>query len=89
MRKPYNILLTENVIGYQRERLTGGLSVRAFSGTFSADVSVNTSEIVEKSYTYSGFVSIPRFDIWDLGVSVLANYWKRGDGADVLFIVPY
>ncbi len=88
LRKPYNILLTENVIGYQRERITGGMSVRAFTGTFSADVSVNTSEITDKSYTYSGFASIPRLNVWDLGVSVLANYWTRDDGADVLFIVP-
>lgn len=88
LRKPYNILLTEDVFGYKRERLSGGFSVRAFTGTFSADVSANTSEITDRSFTYTGFASIPRINFWDLGVSTMVHYWRRDDSADVIYIVP-
>jgi|GEM_PF-2241310 len=88
LRRPYNILLTEDVFGYKRERLSGGFSVRAFTGTFSADVSANTSEITDRSFTYTGFASIPRLTFWDLGVSTMVHYWRRDDSADVIYIVP-
>ena len=88
LRRPYNVLLTQDVFGYKRERISGGFSVRAFTGTLSADISVNTSEITARSFTYNGFASIPRIDFLDLGVSTLVNYWRRDDNADVLYIVP-
>ena len=88
MRKPYNLFLPENTIGYRRERVSGGFALRAFSGTFSADVSVNTSEISERSYTYSGFASVPRLGALDLGFTAMVNYWRRDDDADVIYITP-
>lgn len=88
VRRPYSILLTSDVFGYKRERLSGGFSVRAFTGTFSADVAVNTSELIERNLTYTGFASIPRTNLFELGVSTSVHYWRRDDGADVLYIAP-
>ena len=87
-RRPYNLLLTNDVFGYKRERVSGGFSVRAFTGIFSADVALNTSDIIERNLTYTGFASIPQTNILDLGVSTSVHYWRRDDGADVLYIAP-
>ena len=88
LRKPYNIFLTENFFGYQRERVSGGFSVRTFTGIFSADVSMNTSEVTDRSYAYNGYATLPRTNFFDLGFSAMVNYWRRDDSADVLYIVP-
>ncbi len=86
--RPYQLLLTQNIIGYRRDRLSGGLSVKAFSGTFSADVATNTSDIDRRSFTYTGFASLPRLISPRTGLSTFAQYWYQRGGADVVYVAP-
>ena len=88
LRRPYQVLLTDNIIGYQRERVSGGLTLRALSGSFSADIATNTSDIDARSYTYSGFVAFPALTDLRIGFNTMVHFWDRDDGADVLFVAP-
>ena len=88
LRRPYQIYRAENQIGYERDRISGGFTMRAFTGVVSADVSTNSSDIEGRSYTYTSFVNIPQINLFDLGFSTLVHYWTRGSEADVIYVAP-
>ncbi len=76
-RRPFSIYRTTDVISYERERWSGGISYWGTAATLGFDASVNRGEAEESSYTYSGYFSIPGRTLGGLGVGASFSYWHR------------
>lgn len=87
-REPYRV---EDVVPmtYRRDRGSAGLTY-SFSGSIvGADATANdvTEDGIGKSWTYSGWFSVPRTSLWELGFTGNASYRDR-DGDRILYVVP-
>ena len=88
LREPYRV---EDVVPmtYRRDRGNVGLTY-SFSGSIvGADVTANdvTEDGIGKSWTYSGWFSVPRTSLWELGFTGNASYRDR-DGDRIVYVVP-
>ena len=88
LREPYRV---ESVVPmtYRRDRGNLGLTY-SFSGSIvGADVTANdvTEDGIGKSWTYSGWFSVPRTSLWELGFTGNASYRDR-DGDRIVYVVP-
>lgn len=88
LRRPYQILRTSQMVGYERTRLSAGFSVRAYQGVLSMDLATNASDRTTRSYTSTAYLTFPNIRMLGVGVSALLNYWSRADGATVLYLAP-
>jgi hypothetical protein len=87
MRQPYQLWQTEQVIGYQRDRSSFGLTANVFRGSISADVVSNHNDRDGHSYTYTSYVQFSDVGLLKLGLNASVNYWTR-DGQTVLYFAP-
>ncbi len=87
LRQPYQLFRAEQVIGQRRDRISGGVTVRAFKGTLSGDFTTNHSDRDGRSYTYTSFSQFPKIGVMGLGLNASMSYWT-GTDRHVLNVSP-
>jgi hypothetical protein len=88
LRQPYRV---EQVvpITYRRDRANLGLTFGANGSMIGADVTANDvmDDGIGKSWTYSGWFSVPRTSLLELGFTGSVSFRDR-DGDQALYVVP-
>jgi len=76
-RRPYRLWDSVSVISYARDRVSGGLNVRAGRATVGVDVAANRDENGQIGPSYSAHLFIPR--VGPVALTGSASYWKGVD----------
>lgn len=86
-RIPYRMFAVGNPLGYERRQMTGGLTWRFRNGYLGGDVTISDNEFGDESRSFTGYGSISRSRLWDLGYSAVINY-QEYDLGRTLRIAP-
>ena len=77
-RRPYRMWSGIDPISYLRTQYNGGFSYRTDNYFAGGDFTINNSEQIDISRSYSGYFRIHDTHFWDLGFNVNAFAWTSG-----------